>query len=482
MSLGILPVILAGGQGTRLWPYSRADRPKQFLPWMGGNSLFQSTLLRVAHAGRYRPPVVVTHADYRDYVLEEAAALGQELETVLLEPEARNTAAAITAAAEYASQRFGGDVILHILPSDHLVEIGKAYWQANDAAAEAAAKGKLVTFGITPTRAETGYGYIKSRAKNGSGAAAVDRFVEKPSAANASTMIEAGGHFWNSGMFMFKAGSFLDECSALAPEIAEPVRVAVQAAKPSGTAVLLDDTAFNQVPDISVDYAIFEKTRKTVVVAAAHGWSDLGSWEGVWQTSEHDARNNFIQGPVTVDEVSGSLVVSDEAHVAVYGLTDVAVIATHDAVFVTKRSMAQKVSGIVKRLRDNHQTRALTQFQHTGYRPWGNYTSIARGPRFQVKRINVKPGEQLSLQMHHHRAEHWVVVGGTAEVTINGIVTLLSENQSIYLPLGCVHRLSNPGKIDLELIEVQTGAYLDEDDIVRLEDNYGRAAPKEVKA
>jgi mannose-1-phosphate guanylyltransferase len=473
LSAAIVPVILAGGQGTRLWPYSRTERPKQFLPWMGGNSLFQRTLLRV-EKDRYRPPMVVTHADYHGFVTEGAATLGHALGSVLLEPVARNTGPAIAAAAEHAIQQFGEDVVIQILPSDHQVEVGRAYWEANDLAQEAAHRNKLVAFGINPTGPETGYGYIKAKARPGGPAVSIERFVEKPTLDRASAMLSKGGHFWNSGMFMFKARTFLDECAAIAPEILEATLKAVRKATSVTGAVVLDAEEFGQAPDISVDYAIFERTKKAVVVAAAHSWTDLGTWEGVWQTGQHDAGKNFTQGPVTLDEVQGSLVVTDDIHVAVYGLSDIAVIATPDAVFVTKRSLAQKVSTIVKRLRENSNTRVLTQVQQTAYRPWGNFTSLARGQRYQVKRIFVKPGQKLSLQKHHHRAEHWIIVGGTAEVLIDGVISLLTENQSIYLPVGCVHRLSNPGKIDLELIEVQTGAYVGEDDIVRIEDEYGR--------
>lgn len=448
--------------------------PKQFLPWMGGTSLFQRTLLRVSNAARYRRPIVVTHADYAALVKESAAQIGLPLEAILLEPVARNTTAAIVAAAEYASTRFGPNIALHVVPSDHDVEVNQAYWQANDAALEAARQGGLVTFGIQPTTPETGYGYIKAPAQVGTSASRIELFVEKPTAERASSMLAEGGHFWNSGMFMFEAGTFLAEADALSPDVTSSVRRAIAKSTAISGGLVFDEDEFAQAPNISIDYAIFEKTSKGVVVAAAHGWADLGSWDGVWKTNAHDASENFIQGEVTLDEVTGSIVVTDHAHIAVHGLTDIAVVATRDAIVVTPRSMAQKVSHIVQLLRDNTQTRALTQTQQVAYRPWGNYASVAKGDRYQVKRISVKPNQKLSLQRHHHRAEHWIVVKGVAEVTIDGAVTLLGENQAIFLPLGCVHRLANPGKIDLELIEVQTGSYLGEDDIIRLEDEYGR--------
>jgi mannose-1-phosphate guanylyltransferase len=475
LSEKILPVILAGGQGTRLWPLSRADRPKQFLPWMGGKSLFQRTLLRVGNVGRYRAPIVVTHADYWSLVQDGAADIGQALRAVLLEPVARNTAAAIVAAAEYAVGQFGPDTVLHVLPSDQDVVEDQCYWRAIGAGLVAARRGGLVTFGIRPTAPETGYGYIKSLAKVGHGAAAIDRFVEKPTPEHASAMLAEGDYFWNSGMFIFRAGTFLAECDRLAPEVTKAVRSAMTNASTTRNGLKLHAKDFASAPSISVDYAVFEKTAKAVVVATDFAWADLGNWDSVWKTSAHDAGHNFIQGDVTLDEVTGSLVVTDHAHVAIHGLSDVAVVATKDAIVVTRRSMAQKVSAIVQRLRDNAHTRALTEQHHTAYRPWGNYASVAKGDRYQVKRLFVRPSQKLSLQKHHHRAEHWIVVKGTAEVTIDGKISILSENQSVFLPLGCVHRLANPGKIDLELIEVQTGAYLGEDDIVRIEDDYGRA-------
>ncbi|WP_240230699.1 mannose-1-phosphate guanylyltransferase/mannose-6-phosphate isomerase [Devosia lacusdianchii] len=470
----IVPVILAGGQGTRLWPMSRAARPKQFLALTGSTSLFQQTLHRVADPAIYAPAIVITNSEYRFIVAEQAAELAAPLAGVLLEPVARNTAVAIAAAAAFASKRFGPDAVLHILPSDHDVVIDAGYRDAVQQAASAAAKGSLVTFGIVPTHPETGYGYIKSRAQIGAGASPVERFVEKPDLPKAEQMLAEGGYLWNSGMFMIGAGAFLDECATLAPETLAAARASVDAAKVDLDFIRLDQAAFETAPNISVDYAIFEKTTKAAVIAVNFAWSDLGSWDAVWKNAAKDAANNVTQGAVTLDNVNGSLIVSDHAHIAVSGLEDVAVIATSDAIYVGKLSEAQKVGAMVKTLRAAKATAPLTEIHKTAYRPWGGYSSVLSGERFQVKRLFVKPGKKLSLQKHHHRAEHWIVVRGTAEVTIDGTITTLSENQSIYLPLGCTHRLTNPGKIELELIEVQTGSYLGEDDIIRIEDEFGR--------
>jgi mannose-1-phosphate guanylyltransferase len=457
-----------------LWPLSRSARPKQFLPLTGQTSLFQQTLQRVADAARYTAPLVVTNAEYRFIVAEQAAEIEVPVSSIMLEPVARNTAVAIAAAAAQAQNQFGLDVILHILPSDHDVVTSEGYWSALDHAVQAARQGQLVTFGITPHAPETGFGYIRSQARVGGDAAPVERFVEKPNAERAAEMLAEGGYFWNSGMFVIGAQSFLAECETLAPETLKAARTAVRKARTDLDFLRLDETEFASAPNISVDYAIFEKTSKAAVVAVDFAWSDLGSWDALWKNAQRDTAGNLTQGAVTIDNVSNSLVISDHAHVVASGVDDVAVIATNDAIYVGKLSSAQKVGDIVKRLRADKKTSNLTEIHRTAYRPWGGYSSILNGDRFQVKRLFVKPGKKLSLQKHHHRAEHWIVVRGTAEVTVDGTVTILSENQSIYLPLGCVHRLANPGKIELELIEVQTGSYLGEDDIIRIEDEFGR--------
>lgn len=475
MRENIVPVILAGGQGTRLWPLSRAARPKQFLPLTGDLSLYQQTLLRVQDIETYTQPIVVTHEEYRFLVAEQAAELNVELAGNLLEPAARNTAVAIASAAAYAIGKFGRDAILHVLPSDHAVTVDAGYQHALHLAKESARSGRLVTFGIAPSYPETGYGYIKAQAEVGSGAAAVQRFAEKPDAQRAAEMLSEGGYFWNSGMFMLGADAFLRECERLAPEVARAATGAVSAAKIDLDFVRLDTESYASAPSISIDYAILEKTGLASVVAVGFPWSDLGSWDAVWKSGDKDDRGNVARGPVTFGEVTSSLVVSDHAHVVIDGLDDVAVVATHDAVYVGRLSDAQRVGGLVKLLKSAKDTATLTEIHRTAYRPWGGYSSILSGDRFQVKKLFVKPGKRLSLQKHHHRAEHWVVVRGTAEVTVDGNVTTLSENQSIYLPLGCVHRLANPGKIELELIEVQTGSYLGEDDIIRISDEFGRA-------
>lgn len=471
----IVPVILAGGQGTRLWPMSRAARPKQFLRLIGPQSLFQKTLERVADKSIYAPAIVITNSDYRFIVAEQAMEAGATLSAILLEPVARNTAVAIAAAAAYADEHFGVDAVLHVLPSDHDITVDDGYRLAVQQAADAAQAGQLVTFGILPTHPETGFGYIKANAEVGAGIRPVERFVEKPNAERASEMLAEGGYFWNSGMFMIGADTFLRECGTLSRGTLMAAREAVSKAKADLDFIRLDEAAFATAPNISVDYAIFEKTDKAAVVAVNFSWSDLGSWDAVWKNAARDTEQNLTQGAVTLSGVSNSLVVTDHAHVAVDGLDDVAVIATNDAVYVGRLSEAQKVGAMVKTLRADKGTAGLTEIHRTAYRPWGGYASVLNGERFQVKRLFVKPGKKLSLQKHHHRAEHWVVVRGTAEVTLDNTITVLSENQSIYLPLGCTHRLANPGKIDLELIEVQTGSYLGEDDIIRIEDEFGRA-------
>lgn len=471
----IVPVILAGGQGTRLWPMSRAARPKQFLQLVGNSSLFQQTLQRASDATTYAPAIIITNSEYRFIVAEQAAELSAPLAGVLLEPVARNTAVAIAAAAVFARNTFGADAVLHILPSDHDVVVDSGYTAAVLTAAEAARRGELVTFGIVPTHAETGFGYIKSSAVHGGDASPVEQFVEKPNAERAAAMLADGSYYWNSGMFMIGAGAFLDECQRLAPDTFAAADQAISRAKTDLDFIRLDEPSFATAPNISVDYAIFEKTTRAAVVAVNFGWSDLGSWDAVWKTSAKDAAENVTRGPVTLNNVTNSLIITDDGHVAVDGLDDVAVIATNDAVYVGKLSEAQKVGAMVKTLRADKKTSNLTEIHKTAYRPWGGYSSVLNGERFQVKRLFVKPGKKLSLQKHHHRAEHWIVVRGTAEVTVDGTITVLSENQSIYLPLGCTHRLANPGKIELELIEVQTGSYLGEDDIIRIEDEFGRA-------
>ncbi|MDF2797534.1 MAG: cpsB [Devosia sp.] len=475
MSRHIVPVILAGGKGTRLWPLSRAARPKQFLQLTGPDSLYQEALKRVADSSTYFPPIVITNQEYRFIVAEQASQMDMELSGVLLEPTARNTAPAIAAAAVFAQGKFGRDVVLHVLPSDHEVGADDNYGQSIKTGFAAAKAGKLVTFGMAPTAPETGYGYIEGGAAFAEGVQYIARFIEKPPANKATEMVATGKFYWNAGIFMMRASDFLDECRVHALETFNSANQALRKATADLDFTRLDKDAFTSAPSISVDYAVFEKTSRAVVVPVNYRWSDLGAWDAVWAVSQKDQSGNVVNGAATFSNTSGSLVISDKAHIAIEGLADIAVIATADAIYVGKLSEAQKVGSMVYALSRRPDTAHLTESHQTAYRPWGGYSSVLSGERFQVKRLFVNPGKKLSLQRHHHRSEHWIVVRGTAEVTVDGTVSVLTENQSIYLPLGATHRLANPGKILLELIEVQTGSYLGEDDIIRMEDDFGRS-------
>jgi len=467
--VALTPVILAGGSGTRLWPMSRAAYPKQFLTLGGAQSLLQETLTR-ASGRRYGPPMIVTNEEYRFHCAAQACELGLT-PTILLEPAARNTAPAIAAAAHLAIQD-DPDAVLHVMPSDHALTADAAFETALDAAEAAAAKGALVTFGIEPKGPATGYGYIK--AAPGTGPRRVDRFVEKPDLATAEAMLAEGGHFWNSGMFLFRADAFLQELSRLAPEVAEAAAGAAAGATKDLGFLRLGAEAFRASPSISVDYAVFEKTDKAVVAPAAIRWSDLGAWSAIWERDATRPEDAVTLGKASAPGSRRVLAVSDGPRVVAQGVEDIAVIAADDVVYVGKLSESERVKEAVAALAADPETAALTQEHRTVRRPWGGYTSICSGPRFQVKRLFVKPGGRLSLQKHHHRSEHWVVVTGTAEVTLGDRVMTLGENESIYIPRGEVHRLANPGKILLELIEVQTGSYLGEDDIIRVDDEFGR--------
>lgn len=474
MSQKIIPVIMAGGKGTRLWPLSRSSAPKQFIQVVHEKTLYQETLERVADPTLYEAPVVITNQDFRFVVAEQARVVGVALSGVLLEPVARNTAAAIAAAAVYLSDRFGDETILQLLASDHQIDAGESYQQAIITARETAMEGKIVTFGITPTEPATGYGYIEQGEAMASGAFQVKRFVEKPQLLAAQQMMECGGFLWNSGIFMCRVDRLLAELQTYAPEVLAAAVQAVAKAQTDLDFVRLDLTAFGSSPDISIDYAVMEKTDNAAVVPSSFGWSDLGSWDAVWKLGEKDSDGNVVIGNSTVVNTQNSLVISRFSHLAVQGLKDVAVIAAEDAVYVGRLEDAQQVSKLVKYLASSKATADLTETHPTSYRPWGGYTSLFNGDRFQVKRLFVLPGKKLSLQKHFHRSEHWICVKGTAEVTIGDTVTFLRENESVYINQGEAHRLHNPGKIMLEMVEVQTGSYLGEDDIVRISDEFGR--------
>ena len=467
----LVPVLLSGGSGTRLWPLSREAYPKQFIPLIGEHSLLQQTALRLRGLPGADTPLVVANEEHRFVVAEQLRQVGAAPSALLLEPMGRNTAPAIAVAALQAMAA-GDDPVLLVLPSDHVIRDEAGFRAAVLAALPAAEQGALVTFGIVPTAPETGYGYIKAAASAEGGARAVERFVEKPDLATAESYLASGEYFWNSGMFAFRASRYLEELGKTQPAMIERARDALARGKRDSDFLRLDRESFAACPSDSIDYAVMERTQAARVLPIDVGWNDVGSWSALWEVAEQDGDGNAHRGDVLAQDCRNTLALGDKRLVALLGLEDVVVVDTDDAVLVAHKDRVQQVKDIVTRLKQAERPQAT--WHRKVYRPWGSYDSVDNGTRFQVKRIVVKPGAALSLQMHHHRAEHWIVVSGTARVTCDDKVFTLSENQSTYIPLGSRHRLENPGKMPLELIEVQSGSYLGEDDIVRFEDQYGR--------
>ena len=467
----IKPVILAGGTGSRLWPKSRAALPKQFLSLTSENTMLQDTILRLP-SETCSAPMLICNEDHRFLAAEQLRAASIEHSGIVLEPVGRNTAPAIAIAAMLAMQN-GDDPLLLVLAADHLIGDHTAFAHAISQAEKLASTGKLVTFGIVPTEAHTGYGYIKSGAELENGGFAVAEFVEKPDLATAQTYLDGKQHFWNSGMFMFKASVYLNEIKQHNPDIFAACEASIANTETDLDFLRINKEAFEACPDDSIDYAVMEKTQSACMVPLDANWNDVGSWSSLWETNENkDANGNACIGDVMLEGVNNSYINAEERLISVIGLDDVVVVETKDAVLVANRNKVQDIKAIVNKLKAEH--RSEFEFHREVFRPWGSYDSIDNGERYQVKRITVKPGEKLSVQMHHHRAEHWIVVSGTANVTIGEETQMLTENQSVYIPIGAVHALENPGKIQLELIEVQSGGYLGEDDIVRFSDRYGR--------
>ena len=466
----ILPVILCGGTGTRLWPLSRESYPKQFWPLASDKTMLAETAARGSGAG-FLPPMVVCNEAHRFLVAEQLRDKGA---SIVLEPVGRNSAPAIAAAALIAEETAPG-AVLWFMAADSAIGDVAALQAALAKAAAAARAGAIVTFGMQPTAPETGYGYIETgEALPGSeGVQRIARFVEKPDAARAAEFFQTGRHLWNSGMFVATAATMLTEMEAHAPEVLKGVRAAVAGATRDGDFVRLEAAAFTATPSISIDYAVMERTQKSAVVPASIGWSDIGSWAALWEVQPKDAAGNATHGPVELVGAKNCYVRSEGILTGVIGLEDVVVVVTDDAVLAMHRDHAQDVKKLVDQLKARGAKEATEH--RRAYRPWGHYEGLIMGDRFQVKKIEVRPGAKLSLQKHFHRAEHWVVVSGTAIVQRDGEEIMLRENESVYLPLGCIHRMENPGKIPLTLIEVQSGSYLGEDDIVRFEDTYGRS-------
>jgi mannose-1-phosphate guanylyltransferase / mannose-6-phosphate isomerase len=469
----IHPVILSGGSGTRLWPMSRAHYPKQFLPLTSRLSLLQEAVERVATDTRFAAPLFVANDEHRFILAEQVRALDVAPLAIVLEPIGRNTApaACVAALAVTASEP---DALMLVMPSDHVITDITSFYGAIDRAAAAAAKGRLVTFGIEADRPETGYGYIKQGAPLDGidGAFELGAFVEKPDRDHAQTYLDAGDYSWNSGIFLFPAALYLAELQRLQPDTVAACRRALSAAKRDIDFLRLDKEAFGKAENKSIDYAVMEHTSHAAMVPVAMGWSDAGTWDAMWRLSLQDEHNDVRVGDVVAEDTKRSYLRAEHGLLVTLGVEDLIVISTADAVMVARRDRAEDVSSVVKRLQ--REGRAEASANPVVHRPWGSFRSIHQGDRVQVKHITVKPGAKLSLQMHHHRAEHWVVVSGTAKVVRGNDEVILHEDQSTYIPIGTPHRLENPGKIMLHVIEVQSGSYLGEDDIVRFEDSYGR--------
>lgn len=466
----IVPLVMCGGAGTRLWPSSREGRPKQFLPLLGSRSTFQETMLRVSDASVFGRPIVITNTQYRFIAQDQLAEIGVEAD-ILLEPMRRDSGPAIAAGAAFGVKRDGNPVLV-ALAADHVVTDRQAFVAACREAANAARQGRIVTFGVKPDRPATEYGYISPGEKLGTDVYAVARFVEKPDEAKAKEYI-AQGYLWNSGNFVFAAKDLLDEYSAHDAATVTAAALAIDKAGTDLGFVTIDAQSFAEVKPTSIDYAVMEKTKRAAVIPVKYGWSDVGSWHAVWELSDHDANGNSKQGNAVFVDSKNSFAASEKPLVALFGVEDLVVVASEDAVLIADRNNTAEMKRLVQTLKQV--SPAVTEDHIRVHRPWGNYQSLDNGDRYQVKRIVVKKGGRLSLQYHNHRAEHWIVVRGTARVTIGDQVTILHENQSIYIPMGSQHRLENPGKIELELIEVQTGSYLGEDDIIRVEDDYRRS-------
>ena len=473
----LIPVILCGGTGTRLWPLSRASYPKQYWALSGSSeeTLLQQTQQRLKGIKGLSAPLLICNEDHRFIVAEQMRQIDVEPNAILLEPMGRNTAPAVTVAALQATER-GEDPLLLILAADHVIRDATQFRHVIEAGRIPAEAGRLVTFGIVPTAPETGYGYIEAAESFGNGepkAVPIARFVEKPDR-NAAEQFLANGRFtWNSGMFMFKASAMLSELERLSPEVVSCCRAALEQDVPDLNFLRLEREAFAQCPNVAIDVAVMEQTQLGTVLPLDAGWSDVGSWSALWETTDQDLNGNVLRGHVIAESSRDCYLRSEHRLVVGLGVENLVVVETDDAVLIANRNQAQEVKKIVKQLEADGSPEAKAHRKI--YRPWGHYTSVVEDSRWQVKRIEVKPGASLSLQMHHHRAEHWIVVKGTALVERDGEQQLIGENQSTYIPLGCQHRLTNPGRMPMELIEVQSGPYLGEDDIVRFEDRYGRS-------
>ena len=470
--MNVYPVILSGGSGTRLWPLSRAALPKQLLPLTSDHTLLQDTVLRLAGLAGARAPLVICNNEHRFLIAEQLREIEVDPLGIYLEPIGRNTAPAAAVAA-LALARQDAEAVMLLLPADHMIQDVAAFHRAIVQGLQAVAAGYLVTFGIVPDSPHTGYGYIQQGDVLAGDARKVERFVEKPDADSAARFLASGDYLWNSGMFLFSARKYLDELGRCQPEILAACERALDSAEQDLDFLRLDKAAFEVCPANSIDYAVMEHTRSAAVVPADIGWNDIGAWSALWAVGGKDAAGNVVRGDVYLDGAENSYVRSESRLVAAIGVKDLLIVETPDAVLVADRNRAQDVKKVVEHLK------AAKRSEHENhtrvFRPWGWYEGIDAGERFQVKRIAVKAGAAISLQMHHHRAEHWVVVRGTAKVTRGEETFLVTENQSTYIPLGTTHRLQNPGKVPLEIVEVQSGSYLGEDDIVRFEDTYGRA-------